>query len=56
MRTYRPKSYSEQARILADNFLVWEDTEEALKALFDSYRHPIVRYRACKRFGRKCRN
>lgn len=55
MKTYRPKSYSEQARILADNFLVWEEREEAKETLFNSYRCPLVRYRACKRFGRKCR-
>lgn len=52
-RTYHPDSYSKQARKLADNFLQWEDLDDALKCLCNSYRCPMIRYRAIKRFVRK---
>lgn len=53
MRTWHPKSWSAQARELADRFLMWEDKEDALKSLENSYRHPLIRQRAIKRFIRK---
>lgn len=55
MKTWHPDSWSKQARRLADNFLKWDDKEEAKKALFNSYRHPRIVLRACKRFGKKVR-
>lgn len=80
MRTYHPKSWSQQARIMADNqFEDWRDaidgTTERLypdpeneKWINDdkseknhvtyfhhSFRHPLIRRRAAKRFGRLVR-
>lgn len=55
MKTYHSASWSKQARVLADNFLKWDNREEAKKALFNSYRHPLIILRACKRFGKKVR-
>jgi len=52
-RTYHPQSYSTQARALADQFLSWEDLDEAIVCLCHSYRCPMIRYRAIKRFIRK---
>ena len=51
-RTYHPKSWSKQARNLADRFLEWDDLDDAYRSLRNSYRHPRIRLRALKRFGR----
>ena len=60
MRTFHPKSYSQQARRLCDSLyntivkgLVAE--ESAVEFLHESYRHSLVRHRAAKRLGRKLR-
>ena len=53
MNTYHPKSWSEQARELADKFFEWEDKDAAIIALKNSYRAPIIKLRAIKRFKRK---
>ena len=59
-RTYHPKSWSQQARNMADD-QIWnvehgyETKEEAKKFFHTSYRHSLIRQRAAKRFGRKMR-
>lgn len=53
MRTWHPESWSVQARDLADRFFAWEDKEAALRGLHNSYRCPLIRQRAIKRFIRK---
>lgn len=53
MRTWHPDSWSVQARRLADRFFEWEDKEDALKSLHNSYRHPLIKQRAIKSFMRK---
>lgn len=59
MRTYRPKSWSAQARIMADNQI--RQTLESgnpvysLRFFSNSYRADIIRLRAAKRFGRAMR-
>ena len=59
MKKYRPKSWSEQARKMADQQIhstlesgnpVW-----SLRFFSNSYRADIIRYRAAKRFGRAMR-
>ena len=72
MRTYHPRSWSEQAREKADttyyNYIVrnytFIDTLDraeiggeagAVRSLANSYRAPIIRYRAAKRLGRLIR-
>lgn len=55
MRTWHPKSYSQQARELADKFFEWEDKKDAFEILQHTYRAPIIAFRAAKRFGRKMR-
>ena len=54
-RKYRPPSWSKQARDLSDRFLEWENLDEAYASLRNSYRHPRIKLRALKRFGRKRR-
>lgn len=51
-RTYHPKSWSKQARELADRFLSWDDLDAAYEGLRNSYRCDMIRLRALKRFGR----
>jgi len=59
MKTYRPKSWSAQARIMADNQI--RQTLESgnpvysLRFFSNSYRADIIRLRAAKRFGRAMR-
>ena len=60
MKTYHPKSWSQQARGLADR--LYEQIKDELTTeervidfLHWSYRNQIIRYRAAKRFGRKIR-
>lgn len=55
MNTYHAKSYSKQARELADRFLEWNDLYAAAAGLFNTYRHPLIRQRAIGRFSRKLR-
>ena len=60
MRSYYPKSWTQQARKMADNqieqILDGEITRaEATRFFADSYHAPIIRYRAAKRFGREMR-
>ena len=59
MKTYRPKSWSAQAREMADKQI--RQTLESgnpvysLRFFSHSYRADIIRYRAAKRFGRAMR-
>ena len=60
MKTYRPTSYSQQARKLCDKQILYIKSnlttiEEAEEILFNTYRSPLVKQRAIKRFGRKIR-
>ena len=64
MRSYHAKSYSQQARKMANDLFnivtnpyPWEDITEqdAIDILINSYRHPLVRQRAAGIFGRKMR-
>ena len=57
MKKYRPKSWSEQAREMADNQIYQVLEKEcsiaySLRFFSNSYRAPIIRHRAAKRFGR----
>lgn len=52
MKNYKPDSWSKQARRLADNFLLWENLNEASESLKNSYRCDRVKFRALKRFAR----
>ena len=60
MKTWRPKSWSEQARDLCDRQIALikagiNSIECSLAFFSDSYRHPLIRQRAAKRFGRMLR-
>ena len=60
MRTYHPKSWSQQAREMCDRQVAqinagWSTIENATKFFSNSYRHHLIRERAAKRFGRLCR-
>lgn len=60
MRTWRPKSWSQQAREMCDQQIEYINAdigtvEFALHLFSNSYRAPLIRYRAAKRFGRKRR-
>ena len=60
MRAYYSKSWSEQAREMCEKQIQLIKagkitTSEAVKFFTESYRAPIIRYRAVKRFGRKIR-
>jgi hypothetical protein len=59
MRTYRPKSWSAQAREMADHqvtqTIVSGNPVFSLRFFGNSYRAPIIRRRAAKRFGRAMR-
>ena len=53
-KNWHPASWSEQARQLADRFWTgYSNKEEGLAALKNSYRAPIIRYRAIERYVRK---
>lgn len=70
-KTYHPKSWSQQARIMADKIFnqviyytykhpeewTYEDTPEkwAIEVFQISYRHPLIRQRAAARYGRLLR-
>ena len=60
MRTYHPDSWSRQARDMS-NWKIWSvnhgwDTiEGAVRFFGTSYRHPLIRNRAAKHFGRQVR-
>ena len=60
MKTWHPKSYSQQARDFVDVMLKYVHTQEdydwAVNTLFNSYRGPLVKMRATKRFKRKTKN
>lgn len=60
MKQYRPRSWSQQARTKADKIVIavergWDTLPEAIDFFRTSYRAPIIRYRAAKRFGRIAR-
>lgn len=60
MRSYHPKSWSQQARRMCDEQIAqiklgYITVDEALDFFFNSYKHPLVRGRAAARFGRKLR-
>lgn len=59
MKTWRPKSWSAQARIMADNqirqTLECGNPVYSLRFFSNSYRADIIRLRAAKRFGRAMR-
>ena len=57
---YRPKSWSQQAREMADRRIQYVNTgteciDQAIYFFNISYRHPRIRLRAAKRFGRAVR-
>jgi hypothetical protein len=55
MRAYRPKSYSQQAKELA-NCVYKTYKETGIKFDFsESYKHPLIRQRAAKMFGKMIR-
>lgn len=54
-KVYHPDSWSKQARELADSFLHWENKEEAIECLKNSYRASIIVHRAIKSFKRRCK-
>ena len=60
MSTWRPKSWSELARELCDRQIALinagiNSIEYSLAFFGGSYRHPLIRQRAAKRFGRMLR-
>ena len=60
MRRYKPASYSQQARKLCDKQILYIKSnlttiKEAKEILFNTYRSPIVKQRAIKRFRKKIR-
>lgn len=61
MRSYRPASWSTQARLMCDKQLYYiakgtKTIEEGAETIRNSYRHPLIKQRAIKRFGRKVKN
>lgn len=57
MRTYHPKSWSQQARELGDRIVDNVNSgdwclEQARRFFVLSYRHPLIKQRAAKRFYR----
>lgn len=57
---YKPQSWSQQAREMSDMIIQqvnsgWRTIADAHKFFQNSYRHPLIRGRAAKRFGRKLR-
>lgn len=60
MRTWKPASWSQQAREMCDKQIEYINgghafIEDALHLFSNSYRAPIIRDRAAKRFGRLMR-
>lgn len=59
MRAYRPKSWSAQAREMADRQIYYTlksgNPVYSLRFFSNSYRADIIRHRAAKRFGRAMR-
>lgn len=60
MKTWRPASWSQQAREMCDKQIEYINgghafIEDALHLFSNSYRAPIIRGRAAKRFGRLLR-
>ena len=60
MKTYHPKSWSQQAREMCDEQIRqinsgWQTIDGAVKFFSQSYRAEIIRNRAAKRFGRMVR-
>jgi len=60
MRSYHPESWSAQARKMCDNQIEMVEAgyatiDEAIHFFSISYRHPLIRHRAAKRFGRMLR-
>ena len=60
MKTWHPESWSKQARNMSSDMIEsinvgYETIEGAISFFSRSYRAPIIRYRAAKRFGRKVR-
>ena len=59
MRNYHAKSYSEQARRLGNNlyntYIEGTPLEMCEDAIIYSYRHPLVKQRVAKRFGKLLR-
>ncbi len=60
MRNYHPQSWSQQARIMSIHQVEsinagWQTIAGAMKLFQKSYRHPLIRERAAKHFGRMLR-
>lgn len=60
MYTWHPESWSQQARRMCDDEIWsvnngWSTIEGAIHFFSNSYRAPIIRHRAAKRFGRYVR-
>lgn len=60
MNTYHPKSWSQQAREMSNSEIWsvnngWQTIEGAIRFFSTSYRHPLIRERAAKHFGRMIR-
>ena len=60
MYTYHAPSWSQQARSFCDNEILWMNKgivtiEDVTRRFSNSYRHPLIRARAAKRFGRLIR-
>lgn len=60
MKTWHPESWSKQARNMSNDMIEsinvgYETIEGAINFFSRSYRAPLIRYRAAKRFGRKVR-
>lgn len=60
MRNYHPESWSHQARRMSYNEIIsveqgWSTIQEAINFFSTSYRHPLIRARAAKHFGRMLR-
>lgn len=57
MKTWHPESWSQQAREMARKQIEsikcgYQTIEGAIEFFDRSYRHPLIRYRAAKAFGR----
>lgn len=60
MRNYYPQSWSQQARNMSNSEIQsinagWSTIRGTLRFFSNSYRHPLIRQRAAKHFGRKRR-
>ena len=60
MKTWHPESWSKQARNMSNGIIEsvnigYETIEGAIGFFSRSYRAPLIRYRAAKRFGRQVR-